>query len=93
MAANDPSNTQHLLDMPVIEWRFLGDATFGTPRWDFVEWAIRAIDKRVAVGVERYGDEFQGDPLDHAIEEALDLLFYLWVAKRRQQMTNTHGGN
>ena len=27
---------------------------------------------------------FQGNPLDHAIEEALDLVLYLWMAKRQK---------
>ena len=42
----------------------------------FEEWK-RERHHRVSI-------DFKGSPLDHAIEEALDLLVYLWVMKRRR---------
>jgi len=36
------------------------------------------------MGRLKYGDIFQGDPLEQAIEETMDALFYLWVARRRE---------
>ena len=43
---------------------------------------------RWELGRERYHKKsinFQGSPTDHAIEEALDLLVYLWVMRRRRK--------
>ena len=37
-----------------------------------------------SVGRTQYGDEFQGDPLEQALEEALDLVFYLVMELRKQ---------
>ncbi len=62
-------------------WRNLDTETRNT----FLEWVYDSNKERNALGRERYGDTFQGDPLEHAIEEALDLLFYLWAAKRREK--------
>ena len=56
-------------------------------RQEFLVWAESSLFKRWVLGDERYESctlGFQGDPLDHAIEEALDLVLYLWIAKRRQ---------
>tara|TARA_Y100000310_G_scaffold65814_1_gene61256 strand:+ start:621 stop:821 length:201 start_codon:yes stop_codon:yes gene_type:complete len=50
----------------------------------FLDWVGDGLDARRALGVERHGLEFRGDPLDHAIEEALDLVFYLWKEKERR---------
>ena len=61
-------------------WRTLGDLD----REDFLVWVDSRSKQRQGLGRKVYGDTFQGDPLDHAIEEALDLLFYLWVERRRQ---------
>lgn len=61
-------------------WRDLGDSD----RQDFLTWMVSRAKQRNLQGRKVYGDTFQGDPLDHAIEEALDLLFYLWVERRRQ---------
>jgi len=41
-------------------------------------------------GIAKYHEEetrptFKGEPLTQAIEEALDLVFYLWVEQRRQE--------
>ena len=58
-------------------------------RWEFKAWLIRETDSRRNKGVDKYHQGevlpiFKGNPLDQAIEEALDLVFYLWVAKRKQ---------
>jgi len=53
----------------------------------FLDWANLALQDRWEIGDERYNssvDGFQGNPTDHAIEEALDLLLYLWIQKRKE---------
>ena len=53
----------------------------------FREWSDKRIEGRWELGRERYHKEsidFKGLPNSHAIEEALDLLVYRWVAKRRR---------
>lgn len=61
-------------------WRELAD----TDREDFKEWVSNGTAHRQEVGQKAYGDTFQGDPLTHATEEALDSLFYLWEAFRQR---------
>ncbi len=54
----------------------------------YENWLDENISKRWKLGEERYNshiDGFQGNPLDRAIEEAFDLLFYLWEEKRKQE--------
>ncbi len=54
----------------------------------FDEWIANAFADRWEIGRERYHADnvvFQGDPLEHLIEEALDLLVYAWVLKRKEQ--------
>ena len=53
-------------------------------REDFFAWASRMLRFKVMAGAKIHGDVFEGDPLDHAIEEALDLMFYLWMEKQKQ---------
>jgi len=60
------------------KWRTL-DAS---DRWAFQEWCRLEMSGRHAKGVAKYHSQdtipaFKGEPLQHAIEEALDLLFYL----------------
>jgi len=38
-----------------------------------------------SIGHSQYGDEFQGDPLEQALEEAVDLVFYLIMLRRKQR--------
>ena len=45
-----------------------------------------ALDTRFADGYDMYGEYFQGDPLEHLLEELMDALFYVVVAQRRRQM-------
>lgn len=47
-------------------------------------WFRDAIQARLMKGREEYGPIFVGAPLAHAMEEALDLAIYLWVALRQQ---------
>ena len=61
-------------------WRRMESAD----RIDFINWAINNLNGRWDKGDDKYDSGqtgFKGDPIDHAIEEALDLLVYLWVAK------------
>jgi len=64
-------------------WRTLNTAD----REEFFGWLDRIQRERNAVGRETHGDVFIGEPLDKAIEEAMDLLFYLWAEKRKQKAT------
>ena len=50
----------------------------------YVDDVTNAVRERVQLGHERYGSKFVGDPLEQAWEEALDLLFYLWVQRRKE---------
>lgn len=68
----------------VNAWRKLGD----TERIEFLSWVQNRTASRNQEGRIAYGDVFVGDPVEHAIEEALDLLFYLWVASRRMAHMN-----
>ena len=54
---------------------------------NLVVWTINTLKDRLLVGEEKYNSEtkgFRGDPLDHAIEEAFDIMVYLYFAKLRQ---------
>ena len=66
-------------------WRELAEVD----RHQFQEWLRMEIMARRDKGRRKYhqGEElpmFKGEPLDQAIEEALDLVFYLWVMKRKE---------
>jgi hypothetical protein len=63
-----------------MDWRTIDTAE----REQYLSEVSAAIAARTELGHERYGTEFQGDPLEQAWEEALDLLFYLWVEKRKR---------
>ena len=55
---------------------------------NFRKWTDDSVAARWELGRERYHKKsinFQGPPTDHAIEEALDLLVYLWVMRRRRK--------
>ena len=64
-----------------MRWRDVGRLW----RAKYVETATKAIERRLAFGIEEYGDRFQGDPLEHAIEEVLDLLFFLEVLSAQRE--------
>ena len=66
------------------EWRSMR----GKDKDEFKEWLDVSINQRLAIGEAKYHSSehgFHGEPLDHAIEEALDLIFYLYMEKRRQR--------
>ena len=53
---------------------------------EFRHWSDISLSARWELGREKYQSDvkgFQGDPIDHAIEECLDQLIYLFMAKRR----------
>ena len=61
--------------------------------WRTLTWEVREqflaeltteIRERQKLGVRQYGAEFQGEPLQQAWEEALDLVFYLWIERLRR---------
>ena len=55
--------------------------------WDldeYVSWLTKTAQSRGEFGKIKYGAELVGDPLEHAIEEVLDLLFHLWTEKRKR---------
>lgn len=43
------------------------------------------MEERLLLGMEEYGEVFQGDPLDHADEEVYDLVFYLEVLRKQRE--------
>lgn len=64
-------------------WRVVGSVQ----RTDFPYDVHIALKKRAEDGERKYKSSsvgFQGDPLEHAWEEALDALFYIWYAKRER---------
>lgn len=68
----------------IPNWRSMTIADYD----QFLEWVDTNTLNRWNLGKERYQSDvkgFQGDPIDHAIEEMFDGLLYLWMAKRRQE--------
>ena len=61
-------------------WRNLD----GTARADLQNQIAVDMRNRYRQGRREYGDTFQGDPIDHAYEEAIDAVFYLAMAKRQR---------
>ena len=58
---------------------------------------IKCLKHRSREGIRKYHLEqsvpqFVGDPMKHAIEELLDLVFYLWVLGRKQRHQQTCEG-
>lgn len=71
------------MSQDIPDWKLI----MQTDRDMYLEWVDSEIRKRLAVGEERYrGSErgFQGDPLQHAREELLDGLFYVYYAIRER---------
>lgn len=62
-------------------WRSLGSVE----RADLFLGLVGRMSSRYAQGREEYGDVFQGDPLEHALEEAIDAVFYLMMALRQRE--------
>ena len=64
-------------------WRDMGSAQ----QRAMTTWALYGLRDRMELGNQRYNSKelgFQGDPLDHAIEEWLDMGVYLFYAKRQR---------
>ena len=51
---------------------------------DYWSWLSNNAWDRGWEGRRKHGETFQGNPIDHAIEEGLDLVYYLYAAKRQQ---------
>ena len=60
-------------------WRSVGP-NFRSQHYNWVDYNVR---KRTNEGSAEHGDSFSGDPIEHAVEEAVDMLFYLNVARKR----------
>ena len=52
-------------------------------RREFGYWVESHLGKRKAKGLAKYGNRFQGDPIDHLIEELVDALLYAWILEKR----------
>ena len=66
---------------PGCNWRRLDIMDRG----EFVSWVLKYCETSGTKGHEQYGDKFIGDPVSHAIEELLNLLFYLWMIQRKEE--------
>ena len=58
-------------------------------RQDYLNWLEdTALDRWLGGEIKYHSDilGFQGDPLEHAIEEAFDILCYLWYLKRKGEL-------
>jgi hypothetical protein len=62
------------------QWRELP----GEVREEFVKDVCGECQRRQKEGRKQYGDTFHGDAVEQAWQEGLDLLFYLWMEKRRK---------
>lgn len=54
----------------------------------FLKWLTENQSQRMEEGERKYKSSvhgFQGDPLQHAAEEAFDLLFYIFYAMRERE--------
>ena len=63
---------------------------------EYLDWVASQMDSRWEMGDLKYNSSvlgFQGDPLQHAIEEALDLLCYLWYIQRKEKEKAINGSN
>ena len=47
----------------------------------------RQMRRRYTKGISKYGNQFQGNPREHALEEARDTLYYLNIIKQRDEAT------
>lgn len=70
-------------EIPSEPWRSQTGKDFN----EFIEWIGKLAAQRQNLGIEHYEADvkgFQGNPLDHAIEEAFDLLLYLFYERRNR---------
>lgn len=68
------------------DWR---DQTLNDYAWK----TYSKVRVRAAEGRRKHGERFVGDPLDHAEEEALDLLYYINFAKRQRESSQRESTN
>ena len=67
----------------IPDWRELGQLE----QQDYIDWVHLEITKRLDEGERKYNSSetgFKGDPLQHAREELLDGLFYVYYAMRER---------
>ena len=67
-----------------MAWRDMGDKE----RTDFIQWITESANRRWIVGDNKYHSSalgFQGDPLNHLIEELQDALLYAYYLRRQRQ--------
>lgn len=63
-------------------WRVLGPEV----RDEYIEWLSKFCKDKFDKGMEEHGVVFtEPDPLRSALEEAADLIFYLWLHFRRME--------
>ena len=61
---------------------------------EFITWTKEQLADRWDKGTVKYQSDrfgFQGDPIDYAIKETLDTLFYLWYARRQRDWAYNPG--
>ena len=78
-----------MIPEPGASWRRLNTLDRG----EFVSWVLQYCEARGEKGKEQYGSRFIGDPVNHAIEELLNLLFYLWMIKRKEEHAAQFGAS
>jgi hypothetical protein len=66
-------------DPDTQDWRNIDN------RPEFLLWVEKELSSRQAYGEHLFGNLFHGDPLQHAFEELLDALFYLWMARKKME--------
>jgi len=71
-----------------MSWRTMD----GTARVEARRRINERIDDRYAQGIERYGLDLEGDPIEHLEEELIDALIYLqWVKRERLELSREIG--
>jgi hypothetical protein len=59
---------------------------------EFIADVRSAVTERLQVGEKKYGPRFLGKPIEHAWEEVLDLLYYIWIYRHTSSGNNTGAG-
>ena len=68
-------------------WRNLPDIVLE----DFQDWVRQGLRLRVETRKERSGETFTGEPLQKAVESALDALLALYVLERKEKSSDSEG--
>lgn len=69
-------------------WRGLSPTIRARIAREFFEQAL----ERYAQGAIEHGEDFHGDPIDHAEEELMDLWFYLAMVRRERDENDKNAG-